>query len=132
MPDYFQKLKALQLPAGKFALFGSAPMVVKGLRTARDIDIIVTKDLWQEYHDKGWEEKTALSGSRYLTQDNIELWQDWKPGEWDIEKLIKEAEIIDGLPFVRLEEVAKWKKLFVRKKDFRDLEIINNYLLIKN
>jgi len=51
----------------------------------------------------------------------------WRAG--DIKKLIAEAEIIDDLPFVKLEDVLKWKKLCNRgEKDKRDIELIENYL----
>ncbi|MCX6719058.1 MAG: hypothetical protein NTZ38_01635, partial [Candidatus Taylorbacteria bacterium] len=93
-----------------------------------DIDIIVKEDLWNEYRDKGWESKTLPSGNSCLWKDEVELWKDWWPGEWDIERLIDDAEIIEGLPFVRLERVLEWKKLINREKDLRDIEIIERFL----
>ena len=70
-------------------------------------------------------------GSQYLWNDEIELYRDWKPGQWDIQKLINDAEIIDGLSFVRLERVIEWKKLSCREKDLKDIEIIERFLLIQ-
>lgn len=67
-------------------------------------------------------------GSEYLYKDELELWKDWKPGKWDIKELISEAEIIDSLPFVRLENLVKWKKLKSREKDLKDVKIIEDYL----
>jgi hypothetical protein len=45
-----------------------------------------------------------------------------------VQNIIDKAEIIDGLTFVRLEEVLKWKKMMNREKDKKDIEIIENYL----
>lgn len=123
-------MRELGLPFGKYALFGSAPLCVRGLKDcSHDIDIIVTEDVWNEYLKKeNWKLKRMNHGSEFLWNNYIELWKDWKPGVWDIEKLIKEVEIIDGLPFVKLKYVVKWKKLLGREKDSRDIELIENYL----
>lgn len=126
--ELFQRVKKLKLPVGKYALFGSAPLGIRGLKDCHDIDIIVTKDLWDEYKAKGWEIKIMSHDSQYLWSDKIELWKDWGPGIWDINKLIQEAEIIDGLPFVKLERVMEWKKLNAREKDLKDIEIIEKFL----
>ncbi|MDP2856193.1 MAG: hypothetical protein Q8N90_03725 [bacterium] len=56
------------------------------------------------------------------------MWKGWKPGQWDIKQLIREAEIIDGLPFVKLKYVLKWKKLSGREKDLKDIETIERFL----
>ena len=112
----FEKVKKLKLPSGEYALFGSAPLGVRGLRECRDVDIIVSEDLWDEYKNK------------FNNDGDIELWKDWAPGQWNIAKLIKEAEIIDDLPFVKLEQVIEWKKLNGREKDLRDVEVAEKYL----
>ena len=52
----------------------------------------------------------------------------WGSGEWSVQELIRGAEIIDGLPFVRIEEVLKWKRLNGREKDLKDAELIGRYL----
>ncbi len=56
------------------------------------------------------------------------MWKDWYPGEWDVSDIIAKAEIIDGLPFVTLDTVVKWKKLKGREKDIRDIELIEEFL----
>ncbi len=126
--ELFQRVKELGLPIDKYALFGSAPLGVRGFRDCHDIDIIVTEDLWNEYKSKNWEVRTMPHGSQGLLNGEVELWKDWKPGQWDIEQLIREAEIIDGLPFVKLERVLEWKRLSGRDKDLKDIEIIEKFL----
>jgi hypothetical protein len=128
--DLFQQLKELKLPSGKYAVFGSGPMCIRGWKDcSHDLDIIVTKDVWDEYLGKeGWEVRTMHQGSEYLWNDDLELWKDWGPGQWNIKKLIERAERIDDLPFVRLETVIEWKKLNAREKDLKDIEIIEKFL----
>jgi hypothetical protein len=125
--DLFQIVKELKLPVGKYALFGSAPLGIRELKDCHDIDIIVTEDLWNEYKNKNWEIKIMPYGSQYLCDGEIELWKDWYPGKWNIQELVDEAEMIDELPFVRLERVLEWKKLSGREKDLKDIEIIEKF-----
>ena len=41
----------------------------------------------------------------------------WKYGSFDLDELIDTAEMIDGLPFVRLEHVITYKEAADRPKD---------------
>jgi hypothetical protein len=126
--DLFQRIRDLHLPAGEFVIFGSGPMGIRGMRDCRDIDLIVTEDLWNALKDAGWEVRPKSDGSLRLVKDEIEVWRDWKPGEWDVNRLIRDAEAINGLPFVRLESVLKWKRLLAREKDLHDIELIEKFL----
>jgi hypothetical protein len=46
--------------------------------------------------------------------------------------MIDNAEIIDGLPYVNLQDTILWKTQQNRGKDLRDIELINNYLKNKS
>jgi len=130
----FQKVKELKLPENKYALFGSAPMGIRGLKECSDIDLVVTEDLWQEFKNKqGWEYKITENSVEYIqnSDSNIEIWHDWRPWYQDVMPFIDNSEIIDDLPFVRLEYVLEWKRQFGREKDLKDVEIIEEFLRIK-
>lgn len=132
MNDLFLKVKNLKLPAGKYAIFGSGPIAIRGLRECKDVDIIVTRDVFIDCKTKpDWQVKKLDENTEYLDNDGIELWDRWGPGEWDVNKLIQEAEIIDGLPFVKLDEVLRWKEMNGRSKDLKDVKIIKKYLATK-
>jgi len=127
MEELFKKLKEMNLPKGKFAIFASGPMVIRKLRESKKLEIIVTRDIFDEFRKKDdWSVKNELCEG--LQKDNIEMYYEWGPGEWDIDKLVQEAETINDLPFVKLEEVLRWKKLYNREKDQKDIELIENYL----
>lgn len=129
--NLFNQLMELNLPEGKYAIFGSGPLAVREIRENRDLDLIVTEELFNEYlNNSNWELKRLEDGNEYLKNNNfeIEFYKNWAPGDWDVKKLIKEAEIINGLPFVKLEEVLRWKKIKGREKDLKDIELIKNYL----
>lgn len=125
----FQEVKDMRLPEGTFVLFGSTPMGIRGIKESRDADILLTEDVWGVFaRDSSWERGEMTHGSAWLRKGNIELWKDWKPGQWDVRQLIDEAEVIDGLPFVSLGRVLEWKKLSSREKDLKDIETIENFL----
>lgn len=126
--ELFQEVKDLNLPIGKYALFGSAPLGIRDLKECHDIDIIVAEDLWNEYRKKGWEIKIMPHGSQYLWNNEIELWKDWAPGQWNIEQMINDSELIDELPFVKLEKVLEWKRINAREKDLNDIKVIEKFL----
>jgi hypothetical protein len=131
--NLFNNLKELNLPIGEYAIFGSGPMGIRDLREMHDIDIIITEKIYNEYVRKnGWEVKNIYENNdcfRGLVNHNlcIEMWKDWYTG-WDIIELIKESEIIKGLPFIKLEQLLKWKKFFAKEKDLKDVEIIEKFL----
>ncbi|GAF93599.1 unnamed protein product, partial [marine sediment metagenome] len=45
---YLDELKRLDLPKDKYAIFGSGPLAIRGLRENRDLDIIVKPELWEK------------------------------------------------------------------------------------
>ncbi len=120
MIPFLDELKALDLPPGSFAIFGSGPLAVRGWREAKDLDIIVRKPVWDRLSERY---PTNEKGNGILI-GHVEAFADWKPWFDDASMLIDTAEIIDGLPFVRLEHVISWKKSMGREKDLKDLELI--------
>ena len=128
-----KRIKDLGLPEGEFALFGSAPIVVRGIRPfSHDIDMIVSEKVWNEYAKKPeWQRTTFERDGKVvemLENNLLELYKVWGPGEWDIEALLQRAEIINGLPFVSLNDVLQWKEISARDKDLKDVELIKKYL----
>jgi len=130
MEKFLQKLKKLNLPKGKYVIFGSGPMCVRGLRKCDDLDVIVTEDIYNDLKSRSDFKigHRKESGNEFLEKDGIEIYQNWYPDDWHVKNLIQEAEIIDGFPFVKLEEVLKWKMIKRRDKDIEDIKLIKEYL----
>lgn len=128
--ELFQKVRDLDLPKGKYALFGSAPLGIRNLKECNDADIIVTEDLWNDIKEKDGFSYERKGNSECFTNNDgsIEFWHNWFPWYKNIDKLLESAEIIDGLPFVKLEYVVEWKKLFGREKDLKDIERVEKFL----
>lgn len=126
----FEELKKLSLPTGEYAVFGSGPMWVRGIRESNDIDIITRGNAWEWAKANGKYGVKEEIGLEYVqfVDGNIEVYRDWHPGKWNIDELIDTADRIEGIPFVKLEYVIDWKKKKGREKDRRDLELIEEYL----
>ena len=133
MLKFLDELKELNLPTGQYAIFGSGPLAVRNLRDANDIDLIVTKELWDELALKHLPhiKQTAKGSVMIMPIGNIEICQTWLNMTPKIEEMIKTAEIVEGLPFVRLEYVIEWKTFMGRPKDLNDLKLIEEYLKSK-
>ncbi|MFA5086060.1 MAG: hypothetical protein WC468_00465 [Candidatus Paceibacterota bacterium] len=132
--ELLKRVKDLGLPLGEYAVFGSGPMGVRGLREMHDIDLIVSDKIFDEYSEKpGWMIKEIYGYRDWLKNDDleIEMGRDWHEGR-DVEKMIREADMIDGLPFVELDYLVKWKKFFGREKDLKDVELIEEFLKKNN
>lgn len=127
--NIFEDVKFLNLPIGEYAVVGGGVLAAHGLREHRDVDLVVTKNLYNHLRAIGWsvaEDKlNVLRMEKYEADSNFH-WKEYQP---DITKLIKEADIINGIPFVKLQELLIFKKNLGRKKDLEDIKLIEEYLI---
>ncbi|MFA6522526.1 MAG: hypothetical protein WCT24_02980 [Patescibacteria group bacterium] len=123
--NHLDELKALNLPAGQYAIFGSGPMAIRGMRESHDIDLIVKKGIYDALVAKH-PESIRENPSR-LVIGNIEVFKDWRTLTSQMDEMIDTAETIEGFPFVKLEYVVQWKKEMGREKDLKDLELIRTF-----
>lgn len=122
------ELKKLNLPKNEFAIFGSGPLAIRGIKDADDLDIIVKPKLWKMLAKKYPVKDATYEREVWIEIGNIDILKNWKPWFEDSDKLIEEADIIDGVRFVKLEHVISWKKSFNRDKDQVDIKSTENYL----
>ncbi len=132
MNDNFPRLLAefrkLKLPDGKYVIYGSGPLGVRGIREIHDLDVVVTDDLYQKLLKKYPKKEINDEKKKFIKLGKIEL----IPASYslirNIKKVIAEADIIDDLKFIKLEDLIKWKKKMARPKDFEDIKLIKEYL----
>jgi hypothetical protein len=122
--ERLDELRKLKLPADKFAVFGNGPLSVRGLKDAIDLHIIVKKDVWDVLDRKFM----ARNNFGAIILGNIEVVRDMLPWFDDLDTLIDDADIIDGIRYVKLEHVLKWNKEMNREKDKNDIKIIEEFL----
>jgi hypothetical protein len=121
-----EELKKLNLPVGKYAIFGSGPVAIRNIRESNDLDIIVKKDLWTKLLNRY--KKYYNPARKRIELNNIEIYLDWLNITTDLNEIIDSAYIIDGFPYAQLKYVIEWKKSSQREKDIEDLKLIDKYL----
>ena len=127
----FELLRAVDLPAGDYAVFGSGPLLVRGIiEEATDIDIIARKAAWSQALEQG--ELTYLPDEGITVaaffDGALTVGTTWAFGDVDIDDLIDTAELFDGVPFVRIEHVIAFKRVADRVKDHDHLQRIERWM----
>lgn len=104
-------------------------MAVAGLRSANDIDMLVSVELWQNLQAAGWVELDKGGKDKPLTYDVFEAHNNWDFSSYSptLEHLLASSNVVDGVPFASLEEVRKWKAAWGRPKDMQDVALIDSY-----
>ena len=118
--NIIERVKSLNLPFGEYVIVGSGIMEALGMRKAGDIDISVTEELFEKLQHvaDAWRE------------ERIDIKRKLLDGEYPVttQELIESSVVIEGIPFMNLEELIKFKQATAREKDFKDIELINSYL----
>lgn len=131
--DYplFERVRGLQLPAGTWVIFGSGPMIARGIISLEnDLDIICLPDTWDWARRFGKLFYLETEGVYIISIEGgaITLGTGWAYGDVDVPDLIAKANMIDGLPFAPLDAVVTYKKIAARPKDARHLDLIDQHL----
>jgi hypothetical protein len=123
-PTLFDQLRQLRLPPNGYAIFGSGPLAIRNIiPTRNDLDILCKQNVWDIVSRDGVTEflpEYDVTVASFF-DGNITLGTNWGIGDFDIIELIETAEIIDSLPFVRLEHVVRYKTIRSSAKDLQHL-----------
>lgn len=131
MTELFERMRSLRLPPDDYAIFGSGPLVVRGvIEATNDLDILCRGAAWDAVcalaapkHDPKWEVELVS-----LLDGRLTFGTSWAIGEVDVNEVIDTAETIDGLPFARLAFVVEYKKVSSRPKDLAHLEALAKFI----
>jgi hypothetical protein len=122
------EVRALGLPAGNFVLFGSAPLLVRGIvPPTGDVDVLARGPAWEAARALGPTVRLPHYGVDVvrLLDGRIDIGTVWGIGNVDVDDLIDSAEDIDGLPFAGLAHVRAYKELAGRPKDREHLRLLD-------
>lgn len=133
--DIFEEVRKLGFSKGNYVVVGSGHLIALGLKEGRDVDIVVTKQLYEKCIKDGWEvlpwTYPGTEGQTYLRKGVVELYLNVSCGDSPTsEELMQRAVFIKGIPFARLEDILKLKKEYVKTKPkhLSDIKTIQNYL----
>ena len=123
-----EKVAALRLPAGDYAVFGSGPILAHGLiKSVNDVDVLARGVAWEAARSLGAVVDGEM-GDRVVRigGGEVEIFGGWLG--MDTDGIIDGAETVWGLPFARLEDVLAFKRLLGRPKDREHARVIESYL----
>ena len=126
----FDRLRAMELPPGSYVVFGSGPLAAHGIiDELGDLDVIIAEEAWDRVQALGL---VVMHGDDPVIElgNGLSFGRSWAYGDVDVEYLIEDAEMIDGLPFVRLDAVVAYKRIAGRPKDLRHIELMESAGLI--
>jgi hypothetical protein len=124
-----EQVKKLHLPIGQYVVIGSGILDALGIRPAHDIDIAVTPKLFKTLQISDEWEREERYGKIFLKKDNLDInpQLSWSEYPTTTEDAIASALIINGIPFMNLEELKKFKSALGREKDKIDIALIETY-----
>ena len=105
--SHIDKLELLNIPKNDCVIYGSAPLVLRGLKGKNDdLDVLVKEDLWN---------KLKVDYPNNINGDYIEINGvsfAHKSSEYfeSMDNIMRKSDIIDGYHVMNLEETVKWKE----------------------
>lgn len=133
MVDLFGELKALGLDEDDYVVVGSGAMAARGLRSARDIDLVVTEAVFGALGEWGWTAKTRPDGKPSFVKGRVEAYLEVGCGAFNppTDWLFENAELLAGVRFIPLGILRQFKQAYGRPKDLDDLVLIDAVLAQK-
>lgn len=126
-------ISELDLDSRDFAIFGSGPMFAHGLRKEiSDLDLVAREEAWQSVSRYGTLKAIgATKDTAVLFWGGlITFFNSWISADWNINDVIDQAEIVQGLPFAQLTDVLAYKQAMLRPKDLPDIKALQHYFLL--
>lgn len=130
---FADKVKALNLPLDQIIVIGSGILDQLEIRPAVDIDLAVSSDLMKKLSEESsdWIKKFDDNQRFYFIKDDgsTEVWDGW---EFDgqvvsYDGLLDYVVEYDGVRFVNLEFLSRWKKWRSLEKDTQDVKLIDEW-----
>lgn len=128
MVKIIQQVKDLNLPEGEYLVSGSGALSVRGIREHNDIDLLISKKLWNTLlENEGWEiskeyTTTIVHPKGFFEAKTVLDWMEEKP---ILDDLLPRADYFDNVPFLSLQDLRDSKITLGREKDLKDISIID-------
>lgn len=141
MVNFQKKLLKLSLTPNNSVVIGSGILNALKIRESHDIDVTVTKQMYEHFKQESNFKVVNLFGTEFLQNEDYEIGTEWNVGDinrvYSYEELYINSIVIDNVRYISLEFILEIKKLWiksknVRKKDIKDIQLIENYLKNKS
>ena len=129
---FAERVKELGLPLDQMIIIGSGILGQLGIRQSADIDVAAGRAVLEEIaRSGGWAEKLDKNQRQYLVKHDgsVEIWDGWEIDGRIVEygELLYYAVEYDGVKFVNLDFLRRWKNWRGREKDIQDVRLIDEW-----
>ena len=129
---FAERVKELGLPLDQMIIIGSGILDQLGIRQSADIDVATNREVLEKIaRSGGWAEKLDKNQRQYLVKydESIEIWDGWEIDGRIVEydELLDHAVEYDGVKFVNLDFLRRWKNWRGREKDIQDVRLIDEW-----
>ena len=129
---FAERVKELGLPLDQIIIIGSGILDQLGIRQSADIDVATNREVLEKIaRSGGWVKKLDKNQRRYLVKydGSVEIWDGWEIDGRIVEydELLDYAVEYDGIKFVKLDFLWRWKKWRGREKDIQDVRLIDEW-----
>jgi hypothetical protein len=115
----------MNIPKEDFVIYGSAPLVLRGLKEKNnDLDVLVKDSLWNKL---AAQYKENVKGD-YIDVDGVSFANCKNDFFGNIDNTLNKVDIIDGYRIMNLQETIKWKEKTGVEKHINDAKRIRDYL----
>lgn len=124
IPEIQHCFEQLGIDRDTAVVVGGGLLDVLGIRPSDDLDVLVPQETFQALADRGHVVSRYANNARYMRIGDIEVMDDWFG---DAATVQARAVVIDGVRFMPLDDVRKWKVRLARPKDLADVALIDAY-----
>src|SRR5258708_35497243 len=128
-------LYELGLNSNNSIVIGSGILKALKIRQSKDIDLVVTFEVYNFLKRTGKFRVTENHSREILVNNKFEIGTNWVVlgKSYEFKDFMKDSLIIDGIRYITLDFLYEAKKSWlehadVRPKDIKDVELIENYL----
>lgn len=126
------EVEKLNFKSGQYALIGGAVLSLYGIRDTNDLDLVVLPEVCEELLKNGWKKEEMEPGRFVLRKNGVDIFNnlciDKVFYDREAEDIIKDADVVDGIPVQNLYDLMSFKKFLGRPKDLHDIELIREFL----
>ena len=129
---FAERVKGLGLPLDQMIIIGSGILDQLGIRQSADIDVATNREVLEEIaRSDDWVKKLDKNQRQYLVKHDgsVEIWDGWEIDGRVVEydELLDYAVEYDGVKFVSLDFLRRWKNWRGREKDIQDVRLIDEW-----
>lgn len=129
---FTERVKELGLPLDQIIIIGSGILDQLGIRWSTDIDVAAGQAVLEKIaRSDGWAKKIDKNQRQYLVKHDgsAEIWDGWEIDGRVVEynELLDYAVEYDGVKFVNLDFLRRWKNWRGREKDIQDMRLIDEW-----